>query len=301
MRRLLEILLGLPPEIAERGLVYLPSPYGDQIGLIIHWGLYSIPAYDSVYSARQRTLQNGSEWYAERLSKTTSFPYPTSGSPQTQQFHKMRFPQIASYYDFQAHWKPGDGDRLQWLQYANEWARLVRRIGGSSLVLTAKHHDGFALWPTTIRPERSVLQTPCPWDLLADVKEACRQWGVKFGIYYSWGEFASGSTPPSTNACMKHITPLQIRELQERYQPDLFWWDGDWWCSSSTAFAAIMREEVLRCKSKNPSLELNERMGRSNLDLATFRVFRDRTVMSNFSGGKWEHVNTIGNSWGYNR
>ena len=67
-------------------------------GIIFHWGVYSVPAYDDPTSAARRKIQNGSEWYAKRLSETGAFR-PVTGWKETQEHHKKLYG-AASYEDF---------------------------------------------------------------------------------------------------------------------------------------------------------------------------------------------------------
>ena len=59
-------------------------------GVIFHWGLYSVPAYDDTKSCKKRSIQNGSEWYLRRLRETGTFR-PISGWKETQEFHKANY------------------------------------------------------------------------------------------------------------------------------------------------------------------------------------------------------------------
>ncbi|MBS1951726.1 MAG: alpha-L-fucosidase [Cytophagales bacterium] len=107
-----------------------------------------------------------------------------------------------------------------------QWASVLKEAGFKGLILTCKHHDGFCLWPSQFT-EHSVKNSP--WkngqgDLVKEVAEACKQAGLKFGIYLSpWDRNHKDYGSP---AYIKYYRN-QLKELFEKY-PDVFemWFDG---------------------------------------------------------------------------
>ena len=109
---------------------------------------------------------------------------------------------------------------------ARQWAKVAKEAGMQGIIITAKHHDGFCLWPTQTT-EHSVKNSP--WkngqgDLLKDLSEACAEYGLKMGIYLSpWDRNnANYGTPEYVK-----IFHTQLRELLTNYG-EIFevWFDG---------------------------------------------------------------------------
>ena len=65
-----------------------------------------------------------------------------------------------------------------------QWADIISRAGFKGIVLTAKHHDGFCLWDTKYT-DHNVMNSPYGKDLVREVSEACKEYGLKFGVYLS--------------------------------------------------------------------------------------------------------------------
>ncbi|MBN1387463.1 MAG: alpha-L-fucosidase [Bacteroidales bacterium] len=110
---------------------------------------------------------------------------------------------------------------------AQQWARIISEAGMKMIILTCKHHDGFCLWPTKTT-DHSVKYSP--WkagkgDIVKEVKEACDEYGLKFGIYLSpWDRNAEsyGDSPAYNRFFME-----QLKELLTWYgNIDEVWFDG---------------------------------------------------------------------------
>lgn len=109
---------------------------------------------------------------------------------------------------------------------ARQWARTCREAGMKLLILTAKHHDGFCLWPSQYT-EHSVKSSP--WrngqgDVVKEVADACREHGIKFGVYLSpWDRHEKTYGSDAYNDYYKK----QLRELLTNYgEITEVWWDG---------------------------------------------------------------------------
>ncbi|MEN9470001.1 MAG: hypothetical protein RL630_1734 [Verrucomicrobiota bacterium] len=131
---------------------------------------------------------------------------------------------------------------------ADEWARTFKALGFRYVVITSKHHDGFALFKSGVTDYNAVDATPFQRDIIKELSEACHREGLKFGVYYSqafdWSE--PGAPFPSPEA-IRQIHPElpadytandetmeeylarkslpQVEELMKNYKIDLVWFD----------------------------------------------------------------------------
>jgi len=265
-----------------------------EIFFILHWGIYSVPAFDSLESAKRRTIQNGSEWYLKRLiTKPTDFR-PTTGWRETQAYHAKHYPN-KKYADF-----ANDFTAKSWNPDA--WMDLFSKINGTCAILTAKHHDSFCMWDTKTTSNNS-MNSAAKQDILLRFKESCNKKGLKFGIYYSWSEFER----PCNKQYMDQIVVPQINELI-KYGPDVFWFDGDWFCNT-----AYSQQIIDKCctliKRALPNVEINDRIGHKSERQdpnylghnMTYRVYADRTIPKIKPLVPFESIQTVGFSWGLNK
>ncbi len=199
------------------------------------------------------------------------------------------------------------------------WAQLFAEAGAKYAVLTTKHHDGFALWPTKANQLNAVEASPAGRDLIGPYCDALRKHGLKVGLYYShldWShpDYASvlpkGAQPHDhSNA---HSNPFgypqngedparwenflefhraQLKELCTLYKPDLLWFDGDWERDKSQ-----WRFEELRAQLHEwaPGVVLNSRMG-GHGDYGT----PEQAIPINAPREMWEFCVTTNDHWGY--
>jgi alpha-L-fucosidase len=107
-----------------------------------------------------------------------------------------------------------------------QWARIARQAGAKGIIITAKHHDGFCLWPSkfsthTVRESK--------WkngngDVLKELSEACKEYGLKFGVYISpWDR----NHPDYGTAKYNDVFVGMMKEIFSAYGPVWeLWWDG---------------------------------------------------------------------------
>jgi alpha-L-fucosidase len=253
------------------------------LGFIFHWGPYSVPAFDDVKSAARRSTQNGSEWYLKRLQDRDKKYRPTSGTKETAAYHDEHHAG-AKYEGFASRFLADKWD-------PDEWMKLCKSAGATYVLLTARHHDGFCLWPSYVAPDWNVGEVGPMRDLLAEFKAAAERHGLVFGVYYSWMEFGKSAT-------MDYINEVPREQIEELigYKPHVWFFDGSW--EFKTKYSkAFMSEMVGKIHAAIPGALVNDRAGE---DVADYRVFADRYMPDEAPGVPWVHVNTIGLSWGRN-
>ena len=119
-----------------------------------------------------------------------------------------------------------------------EWAKAAREAGMKYFVITTKHHDGFALWPSEYT-DYDIASTPYKKDVLKEMELACEKQGVLFGTYHSVLDWHhpdyttryGGDTRPVDSTTMvsyKKYLFNQVRELIQNYHTNIIWFDGQW-------------------------------------------------------------------------
>lgn len=198
------------------------------------------------------------------------------------------------------------------------WAELFARVGAQYAVLTARHHDGVALWDTGQQDGLSVVdRTPAGRDLVTGYVDALREQGLKVGLYYShsdWSHphYATVVHPAPPNDHIRdnrYVTPAegqqdperwqrylayrsaQVRELVSAHRPDLLWFDGEWERSQEQWRMGELAQEIL---ALNPQTVLNSRM----LDYGDYAT-PEQGLPVQAPDGPWELCLTINDSWGY--
>ncbi len=255
------------PETEEQKAVRMEWFADAKLGIFIHWGIYSRGDWSESWS-----FHNGVVSMADYFAQEADF--------------------TAENYD------------------PAEWVRLIRESGAKYTVITSKHHDGFALWDTQAGEVSAVKSSAAGRDVLTPfVKEVRRQGGLKLGLYYSlidWPRedypnvFRSGPArydiheQPDRWAHFLSFNSAQLRELNEAYHPDLFWFDGDWEFSSEEWKAP---EIVAMLRESNPDVVINSRIqGNGDYDTPELGV----PVVKPASRW-WETCMTINDSWGFRK
>ena len=183
------------------------------------------------------------------------------------------------------------------------WARLIKKSGARYAVLTAKHHDGVALWHTRLSDLNTVETTPAKRDLVAPFVKALRKEDLKVGLYFShidWShpdydvfrrdEYRYRDDPARWQRFLQFHRG-QLKELVKGFKPDLLWFDGDWEHSAAEWSAATLRDTLL---AWHPPLVLNSRINGYG-DYAT----PEQGVPIEPLDGPWELCMTMNDSWGY--
>jgi len=189
---------------------------------------------------------------------------------------------------------------------SDEWAALIKESGARYAVITTKHHDGMALWPTKQNHLNVVKNTPAKKDLLKPFYEALDKRGIKRGAYFSLIDWSYPDYPgflkdsnryavakePERWKKFQHFFQSQIDELNTAYKPALWWFDGDWEHSAEEWQSEKVRSEILAKKS---DAIINGRLqgyGDYETPEQNFPISRPKYDW-------WELCMTINNSWGY--
>ncbi len=122
-----------------------------RFGMFIHWGVYAVPA--GTYNGQK--INRIGEWIMNR----------------------GKIP-VAEYQKFAQDFNPVKYD-------ADAWVRTAKEAGMKYIVITAKHHDGFAMFDSKASKWDIVDASPYGKDLLKPLAEACRKYGIRLGFYYS--------------------------------------------------------------------------------------------------------------------
>ena len=271
-----------------------PSWFLDaKLGIFIHWGVYSVPAfaYPDSYS----------EWYWHSLRAPLDDrdERQRRNAAATREFHRRVYGRDVKYPQFAPVFKAELFDPA-------EWADLFRRAGARYVVLTSKHHDGFALWPseeassTWGRPWNSVETGP-KRDLLGDLGESVRSAGLRMGFYYSLYEWFNPLWLSDKDRYIReHMIP-QSKDVVTKYRPALIFSDGEWdleherW-QSTELLAWLFNEAPSRSE-----VVINDRWGKG------IRHKHGGYYTTEYGAGMadgshpWEENRGIGHSFGYNR
>jgi alpha-L-fucosidase len=158
-----------------------------------------------------------------------TLPTPTQQQAAWQDMELIAFVHFGMNTFTNREWGQGDEDPALFNPTqldARQWVRALKAAGARMLIVTAKHHDGFCLWPSRYT-EHSVKNSP--WrdgkgDVVREVSQACREGGIKFGIYLSpWDRHEQTYGSPAYNTFFKN----QLRELLTGYGPIAeVWFDG---------------------------------------------------------------------------
>ncbi|WP_031079148.1 alpha-L-fucosidase [Streptomyces sp. NRRL WC-3742] len=198
------------------------------------------------------------------------------------------------------------------------WADLFVRAGARYAVLTARHHDGLALWDTAHGDLSVVGHTPAGRDLVEGYVDAVRERGLKVGLYYSHSDWShpdyptvrapeharpeyadhphsepAAGEPEDPDAWQRYLAYRdgQVTELLTRFRPDLLWFDGDWERSEEQWRTRELGELIA---GHVPEAVLNARM----MSLGDYATPEQGPPMR-APEGPWELCMTINDSWGF--
>jgi alpha-L-fucosidase len=241
-----------------------------RFGMFIHWGVYAVLA--GVYKGEQ--IPGIGEWI----------------------MHRARIP-VAEYKQYAKQFNPVKYD-------PEEWVLLARWAGMRYIVITSKHHDGFALFDSKVTDWDVVDATPYGKDLLKGLVEAARKHGMKIGFYYSqaqdWchpgGAAAGGHWDEAQEGDMdeyiRKIAVPQVREILTNYGTiDIIWWD------TPVDMTEERAEMLLPLLELQPNIIMNNRLG-GGIE-GDFGTPEQHIPETGIPGKDWEVCMTMNDTWGY--
>ncbi len=249
-----------------------------KLGIFIHWGVYSVPAYSE--------KEQYAEWYLRGLQV---------GDTLRTRFLRESFGEDFEYRDFAPLFKAELFD-------PGEWAELFQRAGARYVVLVSKHHDGYALWPSRYSPDWNSADVGPGRDLVGDLTTAVRDAGLRMGLYYSLAEWNNPlhrweTDPPDSIGpyVEQHMIP-QFKELVSAYRPVVLFSDGDW---SNSAEDWRSRELInWYFDQVGPDAIVNDRWGGgSDIGFLT----PEYSAGIGVTDRPWAEVRGLGRSFGLNR
>jgi len=256
-----------------------------KFGMFIHWGPYSVL---------------GGEWKGHRIEQ---------GDIAEWIMQRFQIP-VEEYRTVAATFNPTGFD-------ARQWVSLAKKAGMKYIVITAKHHDGFAMYGSGVSDYNIVDYTPFKRDPLRELSEACAEAGIKFGVYYSHREdwehpyaygnvwdFESSQTnldtmdhPELFRRYLDEKAIPQLKELLTEYGPlGVVWFDrGMYTQEQGREFADLVH-------NLQPECLVNGRVGHYDKELlGDYQSMTDNGMPIGGIEEYWETPQTLNETWGYSQ
>ena len=271
-----------------------------KLGIFVHWGIYSVPAYAPRKCETDRAGLSYAEWYGWQVHDKY---------PPYYDFHNRVYGG-KKYNDFVADWK---GELFD----AEKWMKLFEFAGARYIILTSKHHDAFCLWPSVYSENWNSVALGPGRDIVGEIMEAADRHNIRRGLYYSLLEwfhpYISSDNPDKADIeryAREKMIP-QIKELVNAYKPEVLFGDGEWGYSCERWQSAEVLQWLFNESPVKDSIVVNDRWGKEcrgkhgtyysseygeKPDNLTQEEF-DR----NFREHKWEECRSISASFGFNR
>jgi alpha-L-fucosidase len=256
-----------------------------KFGMFIHWGLYSVPA------GEWNDNKNLGEWFLE----------------------ETRMP-VSQYEQYRTKFNPVKFD-------AKAWVKVAKAAGMKYIVITSKHHDGFAMFHSNMS-DWGIRSTPFQRDPMKELAAACKEEGITFCFYHSimdWhhpdyqprrghNDVAASHGAPDMDKYVPYLKG-QLKELLTNYGPiGILWFDGEW---ENTWTQERGRDLYNYVRSLQPSILVNNRVAKNRAGMTG--VSRGDEVIGDYGtpeqqipanglpGKDWESCMTMNGHWGYNK
>lgn len=258
----------------------------DRFGMFVHFGLYSQP---------------GGFWKGKKISHEYSEWLQASEKVPRGEYRALADAFNPDAFD------------------ADEWISAAKDAGMRYTVITAKHHDGFALWPSKASAYNVGAATPFKRDIIGELAAACKRHGVRLGLYYShWMDWegTGGDVCEKFMVNEEYVHPTeaafetywrgkclpQVRELLTQYDPSFLWFDT--WGKLSGAYITEKRQEELisLIRSLSEKCLVNSRIRfDAPPEKADVLSMMDNTFPNEAFDKPWETSGTLNHSWAYHR
>lgn len=255
-----------------------------RFGLFIHWGLYAVPAGE----------WNGQTHHGEWIQTTAQIPVPT-------------------YEKFLGQFNP--------VQFnADEWVLAAKAAGMKYIVITSKHHDGFALYDSAVS-DYDVMATPFQRDIMKELADACARHGLRMCWYHSildWHHpdylprrgWERADRPEGDANFDRYVDYLraQVTELLSNYGPiGVMWFDGEWEGTWNHEYGQALYD---LCRTLQPDVIVNNRVDKGRGGMAgmtsgpqfagDFGTPEQEIPATGLPGVDWETCMTMNRHWGFN-
>jgi len=266
----------IPPETKAQRDARMTWWRDARFGMFIHWGLYALPA---------------GAWHGQ----------PVSGNGEWI-MNKAQIP-VADYAALASQFNPV---KFQ----ATSWVRIAKAAGMKYIIITAKHHDGFAMFNSATSPFNLVAATPFHRDPLKELAAACAEEGLRLGFYYSqsqdWhhpggaGNFWDASQAGDYDAYLDAVAVPQVRELLSNYGPiSMLWYDTPRRMTEERA------AKFLPLHALQPGIIVNNRLRtpdpRDGSTIGDTETPEQYIPPNGYPGKDWETCMTMNDTWGFKK
>ncbi|MCF7973982.1 MAG: alpha-L-fucosidase [Phycisphaerae bacterium] len=255
-----------------------------RFGMFIHWGIYS--GAEGIWKGENhRHGNNYAEWIQYR-----------------NQIDQKEYLTLLDRFDWDA-------------INPEQWVLLAKQSGMKYVTLTAKHHDGFALWDSQASHYDVAEFSHPKRDIVGELAAACQKHGLKLGLYYShWVDWdhpygwdhtkeITGISPEQYDQYWQEKVMPQMRELLTQYGPIGIIWFDMWIHHSQTV---VTKTQLLQLKGLirelQPDCLVNSRLGLSVEEDSDvdFQTLGDNQFGSQKKDFPWQSPGTVAHSWGFN-
>lgn len=276
-----------------------------KFGIFIHWGPYAVPAFAPVFPDGAFSWDGFAEWYQGKMIAKTQ----NKSTAKFGEHHKKHYAG-APYANFAAQFTARFFN-------AADWAELFKRAGAKYAVLTSKHHDGYALWPSSHSPYFNSVSIGSGRDLAGEFAAAMKAASLRYGFYFSMLEYANPLYPSVRDGVRSpdalsiaewndRVNIPQLKDLVNRYEPDILWGDGEWDYTSLEHGVPRFMAWLYNDSKVKDHVVVNDRWGKDCRGVhgghyTTEYGDGDGATKKDRIVHPWEECRGIGGSFGYNR